>query len=252
MPRYRLTIEYDGRPYVGWQRQSNGPSVQQALEEAAFRLTGQPTALTAAGRTDAGVHATGQVCHLDIERDFAPAKLRDALNAHLREHLVAVLEASRVEADFHARFSATGRAYLYRILNRRARPTLDLGRVWWHARPLDAAAMQNAARVLLGTHDFSSFRASECQAASPVKTLDRLDIARQGEEVHMIVEARSFLHHQVRNFAGTLALVGIGKWSADDLRQALEARDRRAGGPTAPPDGLYLTRVTYPTERGGP
>lgn len=246
MPRYRLTLEYDGRPYVGWQRQENGYSVQEALERAAFGLTGRDTPTVAAGRTDSGVHATGQVCHLDIERDFAPDRLRAALNAYLKDESVVVLQAARVGEDFNARFSATGRAYLYRILNRRAQPTLDKGRVWWHPRALDADAMHDAARLLLGTHDFSSFRATECQAASPVKTLDRLDVIRVGDEVQMIVEARSFLHHQVRNFAGSLALVGCGKWSAGDLQQALEARDRRLGGPTAPPDGLYLTRVDYP------
>lgn len=248
MPRYRLTLEYDGRPYVGWQRQENGPSVQEALERAAFGLTGRETSVIAAGRTDSGVHATGQVCHLDIERDFAPDRLRAALNAYLKDESVVVLQAARVGEDFHARFSATGRAYLYRILNRRAQPTLDKGRVWWHPRALDAEAMHDAAGLLLGTHDFSSFRASECQASSPVKTLDRLDVARVGEEVRLVVEARSFLHHQVRNFAGTLALVGQGKWTKADLRRALEARERRAGGPTAPPDGLYLTRVDYPME----
>lgn len=248
MPRYRLTLEYDGRPYVGWQRQSNGRSVQQAVEEAVTRLTGETVMLTAAGRTDAGVHATGQVCHVEIAKDVAPGRLRDGLNAHLRDEWVVVVTAQRAAADFHARFSAVGRGYLYRILNRRAYPTLDRGRVWWHPRPLDADAMHAAARLLLGTHDFSSFRASECQSASPVKTLDRLDVSRVGDEVRLIVEARSFLHHQVRNFAGTLALVGLGKWSQEDLRRALDARDRRAGGPTAPPDGLYLTRVDYPPE----
>ncbi len=248
MPRYRLTLEYDGRPYVGWQRQSNGPSVQQALEEAVTRLTGETVVLTAAGRTDAGVHATGQVCHLEIDKDLAPGRLRDGLNAHLRDEAVVVLAAHRAPEDFHARFSATGRGYLYRILNRRAYPALDRGRVWWYPRPLDAEAMHAAARLLLGTHDFSSFRASECQAASPVKTLDRLDVSRVGDEVQMIVEARSFLHHQVRNFAGSLALVGLGRWTQEDLRRVLAARDRRAGGPTAPPEGLYLTRVDYPVE----
>lgn len=248
MPRYRLTLEYDGRPYVGWQWQDNGPSVQQALEEALTRLTGENAQFTAAGRTDAGVHATAQTCHLEIDKDIEPGRLRDGMNAHLRDESVVVLAAHYAHEDFHARFSAVGRAYLYRILDRRARPVLDRGRVWWHPRPLDAGAMHEAAQLLLGTHDFSSFRAKECQAASPLKTLDRLDVSRVGEEVRMIVEARSFLHHQVRNFAGTLALVGLGKWTKDDLRRALEARDRHAGGPTAPPDGLYLTRVDYPPE----
>lgn len=245
MPRYRLTLEYDGGPFVGWQRQDSGLGVQAVLESAIEKLCGEATLVYGAGRTDSGVHATGQVAHVDITREFPADKVRDALNYHVRPHPVAVLAAEIVDEEFHARFSATGRAYLYRILNRRPQPVLDAGKVWWVAVPLDAAAMHDAAQALVGHHDFTTFRASECQSDSPVKTLDRLDVSRYGEEIHMIVEARSFLHHQVRNFAGTLKLVGEGKWRRRDVERALKARDRAAGGPTAPPDGLYLTRVDY-------
>lgn len=253
MPRYRVTIEYDGGPFVGWQAQANGSSVQAALETAIERLSGERVRVTGAGRTDAGVHALGQVAHFDLERAFAPERLRDALNAHLRPDPVAVLEAAEADAGFHARFSATSRHYLYRILDRRAPPALDRGRVWWRPRPLDAAAMHAAARHLLGRHDFTTFRASECQAASPVKTLDRLDVAREGGEVVARASARSFLHHQVRSMMGSLALVGEGKWSPRDLAQALEARDRTRCGPVAPPEGLCLVRVGYgePTPSAG-
>lgn len=245
MPRYRLTLEYDGGPFVGWQRQDSGLGVQAVLESAIEKLCGEKTLVYGAGRTDSGVHATGQVAHVDITRDFTADKIRDALNHHVRPHPVAILSAEIVPNDFHARFSATGRAYLYRILNRRPQPVLDAGKVWWVAVPLDANVMHDAAQALVGHHDFTTFRASECQSDSPVKTLDRLDVSRYGEEIHMIVEARSFLHHQVRNFAGTLKLVGEGKWRRRDVERALKARDRAAGGPTAPPDGLYLTRVDY-------
>lgn len=243
--RYHLTVEYDGRPFVGWQRQDNGPSVQQALEEAAMRLCGQPVAVHGAGRTDSGVHALGQGVHLDLPRDYGARTVQRALNAHLQPQPVAVVACAAVPETFHARFSARERSYLYRILTRTAPPTLDRGRVWWHARPLDAVAMDGAARLLEGQHDFSSFRASECQADSPVKTLDSLRVARVGEEVHVTARARSFLHHQVRNMVGTLALVGQGKWTADDLRRALEARCRGAAGPTAPACGLYFVAVRY-------
>jgi tRNA pseudouridine38-40 synthase len=243
--RFRLTIEYDGGPFVGWQRQENGPSIQQALEEAAFRITGENADMQGAGRTDAGVHALGQVAHVDIEKEIAPDKLRDALNFHLKPAPIAVVSVEIAAPDFHARFSATGRAYLYRIVNRRAPLTIDRGRAWLVQVPLDGTAMHDAAQVLIGKHDFSTFRASECQAQSPVKTLDRLSVHRVGEELQLIAEARSFLHHQVRNIVGTLRLVGEGKWSKDDLAVALAAKDRTKGGPTAPPDGLYLTRVSY-------
>jgi tRNA pseudouridine38-40 synthase len=244
--RFKLTIEYDGGGFVGWQRQDNGPSIQQSLEEAVFRITGETVLVQGAGRTDAGVHALGQVAHVDVEKEIEAEKLKDAINYHLKPAPIAVLASEAVSGEFHARFSATGRAYLYRIVNRRAPLTVDHGRAWLVNASLDAAAMHDAAQVLLGKHDFSTFRASLCQAQSPVKTLDRLSIHRVGEEIQLIAEARSFLHHQVRNIVGTLRLVGEGKWSKDDLKAALEARDRSKGGPTAPPDGLYLTRVTYP------
>ena len=245
MPRYRLTLEYDGGPFVGWQRQDSGLGVQAVLESAVEKLSGERALVYGAGRTDSGVHATGQVAHVDIAKQFTADKIRDGLNYHVRPHPVAVISADIVDEDFHARFSATQRAYLYRIMNRRPQPVLDAGRVWWVAVPLDAAAMHDAAQALIGHHDFTTFRAADCQSDSPVKTLDRLDVSRYGDEIHLVVEARSFLHHQVRNFAGTLKLVGEGKWRRRDLERALAAKDRAAGGPTAPPDGLYLTRVDY-------
>jgi tRNA pseudouridine38-40 synthase len=243
--RFKLTVEYDGGPFVGWQRQENGSTIQQALDEAILRITGESADVQGAGRTDAGVHALGQVAHVDIEKEIAPDKLRDALNFHLKPAPIAVLAVETAAPDFHARFSAIGRAYLYRIVNRRAPLTVDHSRAWRVGTPLDAAAMHEAAQVLVGTHDFTTFRATECQSKTPVKTLDRLSVHRIGEELQVIAEARSFLHHQVRNIVGTLRLVGAGKWSKDDVAAALEARDRTRGGPTAPPDGLYLTRVTY-------
>jgi tRNA pseudouridine38-40 synthase len=245
MTRFKLTIEYDGGGFVGWQRQDNGASIQQSLEEAVFRITGETVLVQGAGRTDAGVHALGQVAHVDIEKAIEAEKLKDAINYHLKPAPIAVLASEVAPDEFHARFSATGRAYLYRIVNRRAPLTVDHGRAWLVNAALDATAMHDAAQVLIGKHDFSTFRASLCQAQSPVKTLDRLSVHRFGEEIQVIAEARSFLHHQVRNIVGTLRLVGEGKWSKDDLRAALEAKDRTKGGPTAPPDGLYLTRVTY-------
>lgn len=245
MPRYRLTLEYDGRPFVGWQRQDNGPSVQGALEEAVEKFSSLRATVSGAGRTDAGVHAKGQVAHFELEKDFAPDKVRDALNHFLRPNPVVVLDAAIVATDFHARFSATKRHYLYRILNRRSPPAIDQGFVWHVSTPLDAEAMHGAAQVLVGKHDFTTFRAAECQAPSPVKTLDRLCVARQGEEIRIEAEARSFLHHQVRSFVGSLKLVGEGKWRTRDLRDALEACDRSRCGPVAPSDGLCLTRVDY-------
>lgn len=245
MTRFRLTVEYDGGPFVGWQRQDNGLGVQQVLEDAAAAFCGETVTVFGAGRTDAGVHATGQVAHLDIEKPFTPEKVRDALNFHMKAYPVSVLDAAVAADDFHARFSATGRAYAYRIVNRRAPLALERGYRWWVPVPLDAQAMHAAARRLIGRHDFTSFRATLCQADSPVKTLDRLDVVRDGDDITLIVEARSFLHHQVRNFAGTLKWVGEGKWTADDVSAALAAKDRAAGGPTAPPDGLFLTRVDY-------
>jgi len=245
MQRFRLTVEYDGAPFVGWQRQSNGPGVQAALEDAVEAFSGERVSVEGAGRTDSGVHALGQVAHLDLERETDAETLRDALNAHLRPLPVTVLEAAPAGEAFHARFSAVERRYLYRLLNRRPPPAVERGRVWWLATPLDPDAMNVAAQVLVGHHDFSSFRASECQAASPEKTLDELSVARRGEEIHFSARARSFLHHQVRNMVGSLTWVGQGKWTADDLAQALATRDRRAGGPTAPAEGLYLTEVRY-------
>lgn len=243
--RYRVTIEYDGGPYVGWQRQDNGPSVQAVLEQGIFRLSGERSTVVGAGRTDAGVHALGQVAHFDMEKTFAADTLRDALNYHMRPEPVAVIAARIAAPDFHARFSATTRQYLYRILNRRAGPVLDRGRVWHVARKLDADAMHAASQHLVGEHDFTTFRAAECQARSPVKTLDVLNIRRAGEEIHIEASARSFLHHQVRSIAGTLMLVGEGKWHPRDVLVVLAARDRSRCGPVAPAQGLCLVRVAY-------
>ena len=245
MPRYRLTIEYDGTPFVGWQRQAIGDSVQGAIEAAIRGFCGEDVAVRGAGRTDAGVHATGQVAHIDLSRDWKTDTIRDAVNAHLRPAPVAILAAERVGDDFDARFSAKRRHYLYRILDRRAPPALERDRVWSVPRRLDAGAMAEAARALLGRHDFTTFRAAQCQADSPVRTLDRLDVVRNGDIVELRVSARSFLHNQVRSMAGTLKLVGAGQWTAADVRAALEARDRAACGPVAPACGLYLVAVDY-------
>lgn len=245
MTRYRITVEYDGGSFVGWQRQANGPSVQAALEEAVRRFCGETVLVEGAGRTDAGVHALGQVAHFDLAKDTTADTVMKAVNFHLKPAPVAVLAAEAVAEDFHARFSAVKRAYLYRVANRRAPLALERGRAWFVPQPLDAAAMHDAAQVLVGHHDFTSFRASECQAQSPVKTLDLLTVTRVGETIEVRAAARSFLHHQVRNFVGSLKLVGEGRWTAGDLRSALEARDRAAAGPTAPACGLYLTEVAY-------
>jgi tRNA pseudouridine38-40 synthase len=245
MPRYKLTIEYDGTPFVGWQVQDNGVSVQGVLSDAVFAFAGERSVVAGAGRTDAGVHALGQVAHVDLDKDWDCDTVRDALNAHLRPHPVAVLTAERVAEDFDARFSAIKRYYRYRIVNRRADLTLDQQRAWRVPRPLDSPAMHEAAQRLVGRHDFTTFRSTECQAKSPVKTLDRLDVGRDGDEVRVTAVARSFLHNQVRSMVGSLVHVGEGKWSADDLAAALAARDRSACGQVAPPHGLYLVRVEY-------
>ena len=245
MPRYKLTIEYDGSGFVGWQRQDNGVSVQQALEEAIAEFSGQAVTAYAAGRTDSGVHALGQVVHIDLDGEPGPETVRDAINFHLKPAPVAVLAAETADGDFNARTSATKRAYLYRIANRRAPLAVDRDRAWWVPTPLDPDAMADGARELLGRHDFTTFRAAGCQAASPVKTLDVLDVAGDGDEIRVTVRARSFLYRQVRNIVGTLALVGEGKWSPGDVGSALAARDRSAGGPTAPAHGLYLLEVVY-------
>jgi tRNA pseudouridine38-40 synthase len=246
VPRYRLTIEYDGTGLVGWQRQPNGLSVQEALETALAKFCGAVVPVHGGGRTDAGVHALAQAAHLDLPREYPTDTIRSALNHHLRPHAISVLEVAAVAGDFHARVSAIERRYRYRILNRRAPPVIDRMRVWHVPAPLDAAAMQAGARHLVGHHDFSTFRDSLCQAKSPVKTLDALDVSRVGDEIHIEARARSFLHHQVRNMAGTLKLVGLGRWRPDDVATALAARDRRAGGPTAPAEGLYLVAIRYP------
>jgi len=245
VPRYKLTIEYDGAPFSGWQIQADRATVQGVLTAAVEALTGEKTLVQGAGRTDAGVHARAQVAHVDLTHAWDTDTVRDALNAHLRPHPVAVLKAERVADDFNARTSAVKRHYLYRIVNRRPDLTFDLKYAWRVVRPLDVAAMHAAAQRLVGKHDFTTFRSTECQAASPVKTLDRLDVMRAGEEVHVLASARSFLHNQVRSMVGSLVYVGDGKWSADDLAKALAARDRAACGQVAPPDGLYLMKVDY-------
>ena len=245
MPRYKLTLEYDGGPFRGWQRQSDGESVQQALEHAVRGFCGEEVQVVAAGRTDAGVHATGQVAHLDLARSVTPETLRNALNYHLRPHPVVILAAAPVADDFHARFSAKTRHYLYRIVNRRAPLALERGRAWHVPTPLDAEIMHEAAQRLIGRHDFTSFRSALCQAKSPVKTLDRLTIRRLGDRLEITALARSFLHHQVRNMVGTLKLVGEGRFPVSHVDAVLAARDRAVAGPTAPACGLFLTRVDY-------
>ena len=245
MTRWRLTIEYDGGPFMGWQRQEHGPSVQQTLEEALHRMTGELATFTAAGRTDAGVHALAMSAHVDVMKSLTPHRLREGLNALVRPHPVSVLNVEEVADDWHARFSCLGRRYLYRMLCRRAPPALDHGRVWHIATPLDLEAMTEGAAHLIGRHDFTTFRSAHCQSDSPIKTLDRLDVAQVGEEIHVAAAARSFLHHQVRSMVGCLALVGRGQWAPDDMRKALEAADRAALGLNAPPQGLYFVEAIY-------
>ncbi|HEX4198623.1 MAG TPA: tRNA pseudouridine(38-40) synthase TruA [Caulobacteraceae bacterium] len=245
MPRYRLLVEYDGRPYHGFQAQADQPSVQVSIERAVKAFCGESLRLHAAGRTDSGVHALGQVVHIDLEKDWDAAVVRDALNAHLAPEPIAILEAEVAGPDFHARFSAKERRYLYRILNRISPPALERGRVWRLKSPIDATAMHAAAQSLIGLHDFTTFRDVNCQARSPVKTLDEARVWREGDEVRLAFTARSFLHRQVRSMTGSLAQVGLGRWSAADLAAALEARDRAACGPVAPAEGLYLVSVAY-------
>lgn len=245
MPRYKLTLEYDGGPFVGWQRQDNGPSVQGAVEAAIRALEPDAPGIVGAGRTDAGVHALGQVAHCDLARDWDPFRLMEALNHHLKPDPVAVLSAEPATADFHCRFNALERRYLYRILVRRPPAVLDRGRVWQVRQPLDAGAMQAAADALVGQHDFTTFRSAQCQAASPVKTLDEVTVQESGDEIHLHLRARSFLHNQVRSIAGTLVRVGAGRWPASRVKKALEARNRAECGPVAPPEGLYLVSVRY-------
>jgi tRNA pseudouridine38-40 synthase len=246
MSRYKLTVEYDGRPFVGWQVQANGLSVQQVLQEAVGKFCGASAEVQGAGRTDAGVHALGQVAHVDIARDTTADTVRDALNFHCQPWPVSVLKAEPAADDFHARFSAIGRRYRYRIVNRRAKLALEAGRAWHVQVPLDAEAMHAAAQLLVGHHDFSAFRSAQCQAKSPRKTLDRLDVSRHGEDIEIEAAARSFLHNQVRIMVGTLKRLGEGKLGQDRIRTALDSGRREAAGPTAPPDGLYLTEVVYP------
>lgn len=246
MTRFRLTVEFDGRPYMGWQRQVHGPSVQQAIEEAITAVTGEEAILHAAGRTDAGVHARAMAAHAEIAKPITPFRLMEALNARLRPNPIAILACEPAPDDWHARFSCIGRRYIYRIVNRRAPLTFEAGLAWQVATPLDAAAMHEAAQRLVGAHDFTTFRSAHCQAQSPLKSLDRLDVRRSGEVIEVEAAARSFLHHQVRSMVGCLALVGRGKWNADDLSDALAAADRSRLGLNAPPDGLYFMEAVYP------
>lgn len=250
MTRFRLTVEFDGRPFMGWQRQAHGPSVQQAIEEAITAVTGERAVIHAAGRTDAGVHGRAMTAHADIAKPITPFRLKEALNARLRPAPVAILTCEPVAGDWHARFSCVGRRYVYRIVNRRAPLTFDAGLAWQVAAELDDRAMHAAAQCLVGRHDFTTFRSAHCQAESPVKTLDRLDVRRSGELIEIEAAARSFLHHQVRSMVGCLALVGRGRWTADDLADALAAADRARLGLNAPPDGLYFMEAVYPAETG--
>ncbi|SMH37712.1 tRNA pseudouridine(38-40) synthase TruA [Mesorhizobium australicum] len=250
MPRYRLDIEYDGSAFAGWQRQAGQRSVQEAIEDAIKAFSGDEVSIRGAGRTDAGVHASGQVAHVDLARDWPADRVRDALNAHLglANDAVAILAARKVADEFDARFSAMARHYLYRIINRRARLALEAKRAWWVPKRLDAAAMHEAAQHLVGRHDFTTFRSAHCQANSPLRTLDRLDVTRDGDVIEIRASARSFLHNQVRSMTGTLKRVGEGGWTPPDVKEALEAADRSRCGPVAPPDGLYLVKVDYPAE----
>ena len=246
MTRFKLTVEYDGRPFMGWQRQPNGPTVQAAIEAAAAQMTGQPVVIHAAGRTDAGVHGRAMAAHLDVIKPLTPFRLMEGLNALLRPQPVSILACEVVPDDWHARFTCIGRRYVYRIINRRPPLALEAGLAWQVKTALDAEAMRNAAQILVGNHDFTTFRSVHCQSASPVKSLDRLDVARDGDRIEIHAAARSFLHHQVRSMVGCLVLVGQGKWSADDLKAALAAKDRAALGFNAPPDGLYFVEALYP------
>ena len=248
MPRYRFTVEYDGSAYNGFQAQKDQPTVQGALEAAIKAFSGQDVRIAAAGRTDTGVHATGQTCHVDLDKDWPARTVMNAMNAHMLDERVSVLDCVPVSDDWHARFTANGRKYLYRILNRPGRPAIDLGRVWHVKKSLDAEAMHEAAQYLLGQHDFTTFRDAQCQAQSPIKTMDVARVTRVGNEVHLVFEARSFLHRQVRSMTGSLAEVGLGRWSPEQFKAALDAADRTRCGPVAPSDGLYLTGVTYDTE----
>lgn len=246
MPRYRITIEYDGTSFVGWQRQAQGTSIQGLLETAIRKFSQEEVGVRGAGRTDAGVHALGQVAHFDLSKTWAAGRVRDAMNFHLRPHPIGVVSCAEVDVAFDARFSAIQRHYKYRLLTRRAPPILDRNRVWWTMQDLDAGAMHEAAQSLVGKHDFTTFRAAQCQAASPIKTLDLFEISRDGDEIICRVSARSFLHHQVRSMVGSLKLVGEGKWSRRDLEAALRSANREACGPVAPASGLYLVSVNYP------
>jgi tRNA pseudouridine38-40 synthase len=246
MTRWRLTIEFDGGPFMGWQRQDHGPSVQETLEQALFRMTGEMVTLHAAGRTDAGVHALAMTTHVDVVKQLTEHRLREGVNALVRPAPVSVTAVSKVADDWHARFTCIGRRYLYRILNRRAPPALDKGKVWHVPVELDVEAMAQGAKHLIGLHDFTTFRSVACQSKSPVKTLDILTVQRVGEEIHIRAAARSFLHHQVRSMVGCLALVGRGRWTPDDVKSALEAKDRQALGLNAPPEGLYFVEAIYP------
>ena len=245
MTRFKLVVEYDGAPFMGWQRQPHGPSVQGAIEDAALTICGRGVAVHSAGRTDAGVHALGMVAHLDLERKMTSFRLMEGINALLRPRPIALLSCEPVAEDFHARFSCVARHYEYRIANRRAPLTLDRGKAWQIRTDLDAGAMNEAAQILVGRHDFTTFRSIHCQADSPVRTLDRLDVARSGDSLTICASARSFLRHQVRSMVGCLAMVGEGKWSIDDMKAALFAHDRTALGFNAPPDGLYFVRADY-------
>ncbi|MCZ2327992.1 tRNA pseudouridine(38-40) synthase TruA [Bartonella sp. F02] len=247
MPRFKLTLEYDGSNYAGWQRQAQLRTIQGAIEQAIFHFSGQQLTITTAGRTDAGVHATGQVAHIDFSKNWPSNTVRDALNAHLRQQNedISILNVQNVPESFDARFSATKRYYLFKILNRRSPPALNAKRVWWVPKPLNAEAMHEAAQKLVGRHDFTTFRSAHCQAKSPIRTLECLDVQREGEEILLYARARSFLHHQIRSFAGSLMEVGIGRWTIQDLENALHAKDRARCGMVAPPSGLYLTKVDY-------
>jgi tRNA pseudouridine38-40 synthase len=245
MTRWRLTVEFDGGPFMGWQRQDHGPSVQQAIEEAITAMTGEEARIHCAGRTDAGVHGLAMTAHVDIAKPLTAFRLAEGINGLIRPNPVSILDAQEVEDEFHARFSCVGRRYLYRILNRRAPPALDRGKVWHVAKPLDVDAMHDGAQHLVGHHDFTTFRSVNCQSDSPVKTLDSLTVERLGDEVHVRAAARSFLHHQVRSMVGSLAQVGLGRWTPGDVKKALDAKDRAALGLNAPPEGLYFVEALY-------